>query len=70
MVVVVGVVEDCFRDVKVERRGVRPPALGARQSSIREAPEAHAVWAERRLKEAISRCGILRADSMEGWIGE
>jgi len=62
ILVVVMVVGDGFRDKKVERRGVRPPTLGERQSSMREAPVAAAVWAEKRLKEAISRCGILESD--------
>jgi hypothetical protein len=48
------------RERKVEREGVVPPSDWEVQSSIREAPEEKAVWAESGVKQAISREGIVK----------
>lgn len=53
------VLREVLRERKVERRGVRPPVGRERQSSMRDAPEEEAVWAEEGWKVAISREGML-----------
>ena len=48
------------RERRVESEGVVPPSDWEAQSSIREAPEEKAVWAESGVKQAISREAIVK----------
>jgi hypothetical protein len=52
------------RERKVEREGVVPPSDWEVQSSIREAPEEKAVWAESGVKQAISSEGIVKFERL------